>query len=106
MKASEKQDPHSERRQDDRKKCQASVEYAVKDSNYTAFIQNISRGGGFLESQSPIDIGETITMQIQFSENQKPITMIGEVVRKSPQGFGIRFKMGIETSVMESLLKI
>ena len=105
MKTSQKQDKDKERRKDERKRCIASVEYAVRDSNYTAFIQNISLGGSFIETETPIKIGETITMQIQFSENQRPITMIGEVVRISPQGFGIRFKMGIEASMIELLVK-
>ncbi len=104
MTISDKQKQYKERRKERRQKCQASVEYAVHDLNYTAFIQNISYGGGFIESPAAVDVGELITMYIQFSEDQTPITMIGEVVRKSPQGFGVRFKMGIEASLLQTLV--
>ncbi len=103
MTSSEKPRDHKERREHNRQKCQTSVEYAVQDSNYTAFIQDISYGGGFIESPNAINVGEVITMHIQYDDNQDPITMIGEVVRKSPQGFGVRFKMGIEASLLKAI---
>ncbi len=103
MTASDKLGQPKEKRKDIRQKCRTSVQYAVRDSNYTAFIQDISYGGGFIESPSAITVGETITMYIQYTEDQDPITMIGEVVRVSPQGFGVRFKMGIDASLMKHI---
>lgn len=93
----------NERRRAPRKPCQFSIEYAIQDSNYTAFIQNISYGGGFIESSHSVNIGEAITIYLQFAEDQPPITMIGEVVRKNDQGFGVRFKMGIDASLIKSI---
>ncbi len=105
MTESEKQKQDRERRKEVRQTCQTSIEYAIKDSNYTAFIQNVSYGGGFIESPNAVDIGEAITIYLQFAEDQDPITMIGEVVRKSPQGFGVRFKMGLDASMMKNLVQ-
>jgi Tfp pilus assembly protein PilZ len=103
MTTSDKLGQSKERRKDARYKCRTSVQYAVQDSNYTAFIQDISYGGGFIESPASIKVGETITMYVQYTEDQSPITMIGEVVRVSPQGFGVRFKMGIDASLMKHI---
>jgi Tfp pilus assembly protein PilZ len=103
MTTSDKLGQPKERRKDARHKCRTSVQYAVQDSNYTTFIQDISYGGGFIESPASINVGETITMYVQYAEGQDPIAMIGEVVRVSPQGFGVRFKMGIDASLMKHI---
>jgi Tfp pilus assembly protein PilZ len=103
MTISDKLGQSEERRKDARYKCRTSVQYAVQDSNYTAFIQDISYGGGFIESPASIKVGEAITMYVQYTEDQNPITMIGKVVRVSPQGFGVRFKMGIDACLMNHI---
>ena len=92
-----------ERRQHPRKKCYAPVRYAVKNTNYSAIIVNISMGGAYIESSVPVKCGQTVTFSVELAEDRPAVTMIGEVVRKGPNGFGVKFIIGIDESVFKDI---
>lgn len=81
----------NEQRQEIRKECLIPVDYAVQDRIYKDFIQNISMGGAFIESPSPMEIGEQILMTFDWLDSYLPIKSKGTIVHKTRLGFGIKF---------------
>ncbi|MBN1471132.1 MAG: PilZ domain-containing protein [Syntrophaceae bacterium] len=69
-----------------------TVNYASKGRAYQNFIQDISTEGAFLETKAPFSVGDTISLAISYSKEQRPFKIEAEVVRIDPNGVGIRFK--------------
>lgn len=104
MKTPGKRKPAREKRKYTRKPCSTPVGYAVLDTDHTAVIENISSGGVFIDSENALDVGRDILMTIQFPEEPKPVTLIGEVVWNNHKGMGIRFKMGFDSGLIPFLM--
>jgi uncharacterized protein (TIGR02266 family) len=68
------------------------VDYSAEDRLYKDYIQNISAGGVFIETQIPFDEGQEISLSFPLPDHQKYIKILGEIVRTSSQGIGVRFK--------------
>ena len=79
-----------EKRKHPRKSCFISVDYVTQDRVYKDFIQNISRGGVFIETRAPFFVGEKVSLTFTPPDHRKSIKTIGEVVRTSPQGIGVK----------------
>lgn len=69
------------------------VDYATQGHAYRDFIQNISPGGVFIETPMPFTVGQELSLVFAPPDYQKHIKITGEVVRISPQGIGVKFKM-------------
>jgi hypothetical protein len=78
-------------------------EHARKDLSITALfmlgsyffrdsITNIGAGGLFLETNTPVAVGQTVTISFALSENEPPIEVKGKIVRVTANGFGVKFK--------------
>jgi uncharacterized protein (TIGR02266 family) len=68
------------------------VDYSTKDRVYKDYIQNISTGGVFIETQMPFSVGQEVSLSFPLPNYLKYIKILGEVVRTCPQGIGLRFK--------------
>lgn len=77
-----------------RKTVLISVECSTESVSFTDFIQDISSGGVFIETDAPFDIGQEITMKFSPHESEQPITVRGEVVRIGAKGVGVKFVNG------------
>ena len=55
------------------------------------YITNISAGGIFLETKTPVTVGAGITISFALSDNEDPIEADGKIVRVRPDGFGVKF---------------
>ena len=55
------------------------------------YLKNISNSGLFLQTNIPVYIGGTVTISFSLSENEGPIKVEGEIVRKDHNGFGVKF---------------
>ncbi len=104
MKKHNPQEQVTERRKAQRKTCSTAVAYATHGFSSIEYIQDISAWGVFIRTQKKIPVGEEITMTIPQPGSQTGIKIIGEVVRTSPKGIGVKFKMGIDDSVIKPLL--
>lgn len=83
-----------ERRGDDRKMCFfAEVDYSVGNSVYTAPIKNISNGGVFIETNEPFRIGTDVAMLFSDYSNIDLIKVVGDVVRRIPEGIAVKFDL-------------
>jgi uncharacterized protein (TIGR02266 family) len=72
------------------------VDYVMQDRMYKDFIQDISAGGLFIETNKPFSVGQDVTLTFPLPDHQEHIKINGEVVRTTPQGIGVKFKMADE----------
>ncbi len=97
--------PEKERRKSSRESCSTAVAYATQNFSSIEYIQDISAWGVFIRTKKPVPIGEDITMTIPpQSGSNSSIKIIGEVVRTTAKGIGIKFKMGIDDSVIKPVV--
>jgi uncharacterized protein (TIGR02266 family) len=82
-----------DRRKHKRKPFFMVVDYSTHDRAYKDYIQNISAGGVFIETRMPLSVGQVISLSFPLPDYQKYIKITGEVVRVSPQGIGVKFRM-------------
>jgi hypothetical protein len=63
------------------------------DSDFEAFIRDVSSSGVFIKTSNPLLAGQEIAMTFVFPGTQKPIMATGEIVRVSYGGAGVKFKI-------------
>ena len=89
--------PSLEARQDARKRfneIQPIVAVCrTMDSDFKAFIQDVSSSGAFIRTSRPLLAGQEIAMTIIFPRTRKPVMATGEIVRVSYGGVGVKFKI-------------
>ena len=81
------------RRKHEREPFFIVVDYSVEDRFYKSHIQNISAGGVFIETRMPFKAGQEVSLTFPLPDYQKYIKINGEVVRVTPRGIGVKFKM-------------
>ena len=91
--------PNKERRCSPRKKCFTAVAYATKTFSSVEYIQDISAWGVFIRTDKIVPVGEDITITIPQINGTNSMKIVGEFVRTTPEGVGVKFKMGIDDSV-------
>ncbi len=69
---------------------QVDTEQGTKFDGY--FINDISRGGMFIETSSSFFVGQNIAVKFQMPVSKKIFQMIVEIVRLQDNGIGIKFK--------------
>lgn len=84
-----------------------AVDYSTQDHIYKDFIQDISTGGVFIQTHMPFTVGQEVSLTFPLPNYQKHIKVIGEVVRSTTQGVGVKFKMADQdqTAMITSLLE-
>lgn len=97
----------SNERKHPRKPYLKEVEYATEDRVYQEFIQDISPSGLFIETRSPLAAGQEITLILSLPNHERPIKIIGEVVRVTQEGIGVKFKLSspIVEEMIETLVE-
>ena len=93
-----------DRRKHTRHKCSLSVGYATMDLSFIDFIKDINCWGVFIQSDRHVPVGESVIMTIPLHGDEQSIKIIGEVMWSNPKGMGVKFDMGISTSVLNTLL--
>ena len=81
------------RRKHEREPFFMVVDYSIEDRFYKDYIQDISAGGVFIETRMPFRAGQEVSLTFPLPDYQKYIKIIGEVVRVTPHGIGVKFKM-------------
>jgi len=95
------------KRKHERKPFLMAVDYSTQDHVYKDFIQNISAGGVFIQTNMPFSVGQEVSLTFPLPNYKKHIKIIGEVVRTTPQGVGVKFKMADQDqkAIIKSLLE-
>ncbi len=63
------------------------------DSVFNEYIQDLSSGGAFIQTNKKLTIGQEIAMTISLPNSRKALKATGEIVRVSPKGVGVEFKV-------------
>ncbi|MGB2929240.1 MAG: PilZ domain-containing protein [Desulfobacterales bacterium] len=79
------------------------IDYSAGDQYYRDFIQDMSNSGVFIKTSQKFSVGQIIRMTFMSRDYQKPFKINGEIVRASPDGIGVKFK--IESQVQEEAIK-
>lgn len=59
--------------------------------NFTDFIQDISHGGVFIQTNGNFYVDQKIAMTFSIPKSEKDITVRGKIVRVDSQGIGVKF---------------
>ena len=91
-------DAGAERRKSSREALVVRLEYRTVDELFSDFTSNINEGGIFVESESPQELGSSVTLQVRLPGSGEPITARGVVVHVTDgdatgvPGMGIEFE--------------
>jgi len=91
-----------------RKPFSMVVDYSTEDRAYKDFIQDISAGGVFIETHMPFSVGQQVSLSFPLPDYQKHVKITGEIVRSSPEGIAVKFKMvnQDQEAMIKSLLEM
>ena len=98
-----------------RKNSRAPVEIRVDYQRFNRFVseytRDISRGGLFIRTENPLDVGEEIYLTLTFPHHSDGVTVMASVVRveapteSNTPGMGVRF-MFSDGEERKSLLRL
>jgi len=74
-----------------RKTTLIAADCSSYDVCFTHFIQDISNGGVFIETNAPFHVGQKLKMNFSLPEIETPVSIGGEVVRVNSRGVGVKF---------------
>lgn len=80
------------KRKHPRKSYVSEVNFSTGDQAYKELVQDISPGGLFIGTRVPLAVGQEITLLLSFPDHARPMKILGEVVRATNQGIGVKFK--------------
>jgi Tfp pilus assembly protein PilZ len=63
------------------------------NTRFSEYIQDLSSGGTFIQTDKKLNIGQEIAMTISLPNSRKSLKATGEIVRISPKGVGVEFKV-------------
>ena len=78
-----------------------AVNYAAQGEAYEDFVQDISAGGIFIETQIHFVLGQSLAITLPLPGHQHFIQVTGEVVRQTPHGIGVRFNKTVRELLAE-----
>jgi Tfp pilus assembly protein PilZ len=81
-----------------------AVNYATRGEAYEDFIQDISAGGVFIETNAHFVAGQTLSITLPLPGHQHFIQVSGEVVRVSAHGIGVKFSQTVQALLSEPAL--
>ena len=94
-------------RQSRRKGCHIPVNYTSQNRIHLDPIKNISKSGVFIETQTPLFIGEEIWLTFCMHGYDHPLKIKGEIVRANRLGVGVEYRdiSPYLTEMLETLVK-
>jgi Tfp pilus assembly protein PilZ len=90
-----------------RKPFSIPVEHSTNDVKFIYFIQNISDGGVFIQTDVNFQIDQQIIMKFSLFKVDQDIAVSGKVVRVDSRGIGVKFDELIDSkSIVESSISM
>ena len=74
-----------------RKDFETNISFSVHDREYEAICKDISNGGIFIQTKDVFSVGQTVILNIPFSDGNREIKVPAEIVRVSRHGIGLKF---------------
>src|SRR5437762_10762862 len=93
--------PESDRRGQDRAAIELKVEYKRLNTFFADYTRNISKGGTFIRTDRPLDLGTEFVFALRIRGLDEPLRLRGRVqwavqtsaaTEDSPAGMGIAFQ--------------
>ena len=81
-----------ENRKYHRKKTLIWAECSLHRFVFTDFIQNLSAGGLFIETQLPIFVGEELSLTFSLTDIEDRVKITGKIARVDSKGIGVQFE--------------
>ena len=78
-------------RNDVRKNFQRKISFSVQDREYEAICRDISSSGIFIQTDGVFSVGQTVILDIPFSDGSRELKVPAEIVRVSSHGIGLKF---------------
>jgi type IV pilus assembly protein PilZ len=106
----------SDRRRDLRPPIELRVEYKRLNTFFADYTKNISRGGTFIGTERPLDVGTEFVFALDLPTLKEPLRLRGRVMwtttldeasKANPAGMGIEFQYANdqERRVMEKIVE-
>jgi Tfp pilus assembly protein PilZ len=90
-----------------RKPFSIPVEHSTNDVRFIYFIQNISDGGVFIQTEVNFQIDQQIIMNFSLFKVDQDIAVSGKVARVNSHGIGVKFDEHIDSkSIVESSMSM
>jgi type IV pilus assembly protein PilZ len=89
-----------EQRAGERPAVELKVEYQRMNTFFYDYTKNISRGGTFVRTERPLDVGTRFDFKLSIPALAEPLALVGEVRwvrREGEPGMGIQFIFEDET---------
>ena len=89
-----------DRRDNPRNPIELKVEYKRVNTFFADYTKNISRGGTFIRTEKPLDLGTEFVFALSVPQLGEPVRLLGrvqwitsveEATSDKPAGMGIRF---------------
>ncbi|MCP4004014.1 MAG: TIGR02266 family protein [bacterium] len=87
----------ADRRHSERAAIKIPVDYSGVDAFFSEFASNINEGGLFIETESPVDLGEVVSLLITLPTLAEPVQLEGRCAwisdgkADSAPGMGVEF---------------
>jgi len=91
-----------ERRSSPRTDLVVRVNYQTVDDLFSEFARNINEGGIFIETEAPQPIGTSVQLEFKLPGADRPIEVVGRVVREEQGGSSGARGIGIEFDNLDS----
>ena len=75
-----------------RKACDIPISYATQNRVYSDRITDISKNGLFIETKTPLNVGEVIMLSFNMQGYDRPFKIKGEVAHSNQRGIGVEFR--------------
>ena len=89
-----------DQRDGQRSPVELKVEYQRMNTFFYDYTKNISRGGTFVRTERPLDVGTRFDFKLSIPALDEPLALVGEVRwvrREGEAGMGIQFIFDDET---------
>src|SRR5579871_6002399 len=92
---------YSDRRESQRHAITLRVDYKRMNTFFADYAKNISKGGTFIRTSKPLDVGTEFVFVLSIPEQREQLQLRGEVMwtvevagstEERPAGMGIRFR--------------
>ncbi len=71
--------------------CLIAVDYTTTQRVYRDFIHDLSKGGVFIETREPFQIGEIISLTFSLPNSQSHFKIAGKIIRSEEGGIAVQF---------------
>ncbi len=88
----ETRSPASEQRRHHRLDCLMAVDMDLSDWTYKTLVRDISYGGAYIETDQAMGQEQKVVLSLSTPESKRGCAIAGQVVRRAPDGVGIRFE--------------